>query len=1020
MAEPTPTQIHSRRRRMFRNTVLIGGGLAALCASQVVCLPTLMDGVWLAECPDGDLRQTISVDASSLRRSAEGWAEVRVRAHYTLGPADRDWSTNVRQFRAELFLVDSDGEETPLEVRRWDLYGGVQTGHVKLPDVPDGDYLLRTKVRSAISEDVLDSALPLYTPAKIHVLTDRPLYEPGNTVQFRAVALKAADRVPVEDRPGRWKVIIPRGETLLEEAIPTGKWGVVAGSFPLDSQAESGTWTVRFESGQDSGELRFRVEPFTLPRFRIEASTDAPWYTQGDTPVVSGQVVYSSGAPVEGATLEINWNVSGRWPPPTEWGEGGLPTTGTTDRDGNFTLELPMIPADLVDTVRLQGTISAVDAAGDRVVGSVTALLSADEIAATAVTELSDGLVEGFNNRVYLRVTTPDGRPLPGAEVTVKRAWDATDTGTTEPADADGVAAIQIDPGAPVNVVIPALPARPPPRKQPIQRNAVSDLVSSNGIGLADRLAMDRWTVSLEPCALWVDGGAQASVTLGLMVEPSGAVSALTSGDSQLEQCLVERISRLSVASGRRRLFRVSYQISDPELAVITTTMSGALNTPHQLDTELDLAALRARSCLSEDVPSTTLPRQLTWQTAEESQAVTLRWTDSPVSTRLSQTAVACIERTFSRVTLPEEADETAMGVVNLRVVESRRLSQARPTPTTMLGYELAISAVVSGDEVGRTAMRFSPGAVPPIRIRADTIIAAAGDDLTFELLRGPDFQGELPEELWLSAQDGSQMKSALTDRSVTFTLPQDAEGWYSLSYSSAIARVFVPPLENLSLDLTTASATYAPGEAATIDVRTTSSGQGVAAAVGLFGVDESLAQLTPLPGPGAMSEELIEAPTLSPAFGVLDGTALVMGRIRGENAAAAAVLKVTDVPTPAELDRAVSVYDTTHFDPVEELTDHFYTVLAELHVQTRKWEREEAEDAQMSPEIMAGLWNTALKACRERNEDITDAFGRPLRLHRLPGDLLAMTDPHEVVLDGARLPEDVENWIQWVHQEQP
>ena len=69
--------------------------------------------------------------------------------------------------------------------------------------------------------------------------------------EFRAVVLKSADRVSIVERPGKWMVLNPQGEVLLEESMPTGEWGVVAGSFPLDSQAESGTWTVRYVSGQD-------------------------------------------------------------------------------------------------------------------------------------------------------------------------------------------------------------------------------------------------------------------------------------------------------------------------------------------------------------------------------------------------------------------------------------------------------------------------------------------------------------------------------------------------------------------------------------------------------------------------------------------------------------------------------------------------------------------------------------------------------------------------------------------------
>jgi hypothetical protein len=68
----------------------------------------------------------------------------------------------------------------------------------------------------------------------------------------------------------------------------------------------------------------------------------------------------------------------------------------------------------------------------------------------------------------------------------------------------------------------------------------------------------------------------------------------------------------------------------------------------------------------------------------------------------------------------------------------------------------------------------------------------------------------------------------------------------------------------------------------------------------------------------------------------------------------------------------------------------------------------------------MAKLWEAALEACEGRGERVTDAFGRRLRLSRLPQDLLALTDPRAVVTSGTRLPEDVENWNAWVAQEAP
>ena len=107
-------------------------------------------------------------------------------------------------------------------------------------------------------------------------------------------------------------------------------------------------------------------------------------------------------------------------------------------------------------------------------------------------------------------------------------------------------------------------------------------------------------------------------------------------------------------------------------------------------------------------------------------------------------------------------------------------------------------------------------------------------------------------------------------------------------------------------------------------------------------------------------------------------------------------------------------------FDPVAELTARFYIVLAELHAQTRTWEEHAAKTEKMTPARMAELWGKALDACTARGEKVDDAYGRRMRLSRLPADLLSLTDPRAVVIDGTRLTEDVENWDAWVAKEKP
>ena len=155
-------------------------------------------------------------------------------------------------------------------------------------------------------------------------------------------------------------------------------------------------------------------------------------------------------------------------------------------------------------------------------------------------------------------------------------------------------------------------------------------------------------------------------------------------------------------------------------------------------------------------------------------------------------------------------------------------------------------------------------------------------------------------------------------------------------------------------------------------------------------------------------------------AFPGIDAQALAQGRVRGKNAQAATLLKVSNLPPTPEIDTPVSVSANTVIDPNETLVDRFYVALSELHVQTREWEGSAAATEKMTPRVMATLWKKSLDAMEKRKESSRDFWGRPLRLHRLPMDLLALTEPRQVVIDGTRLPEDSENWNLWVAKEKP
>jgi hypothetical protein len=1023
------------RRRLLAGGLaafLVGGALAV--ASRDVCLSArVLHGVEVPRCPDGRFRQTVGLSASGLSRGGAGPVSVWARAHAPDPRYGGVMEGPVRRGSAALFLVDAEGKETPLSPekehgwRRDD--GGALEARVALPQVPDGDYTLRARVTSPLGTDTVDAALPLYAPARVHVLTDRPLYEPGHEVRFRAVVLRAKDLSPLDGRPGTWRVTDPTGEVVLEERAPAGPWGVVAGGLPLDRGAATGTWTVSWSSGGARAQAAFTVEPFTLPRFRVDVRSPRPFWRAGDTPEVEGQVVYASGAPVADVEVELSWSHSGAWPPPVEWlADGGLPKRARTDAAGRFRVALPRVPLDLRGTARLTAGVVAKDAAGDRVEGAVSLLLSEDALAVSAVTELEDGLVAGFSNRVYLRATTADGRVLPGTELTVKRAWDPRDEGVRAVTDEDGVAAFQLDPGPPVNVVVPPMPVRRPPPPPPVSLGGVGDWVAEGGeASLQDQLAVERWLPALFPCARFVtpDDGAE-DVTLGVRVGAGGAVADVVGARGPLASCLATALRSRALPPGRERVLRLELGVTDPGLPRLDVEVEAAAGEAVALEGVLDMAARDARTCLPRGLEvEAPLPALLSWRRGRTGPEVAVSWVPLPGQEgALPASVLPCVQEKFSRLRLdpptPEDAEARteALGVARFTASPAGTGGEGGPAQATVfLGYELRVSAKDAGD----TKLVLRPARLPDLRLRATPVLARAGDEVRIDLLRGPGYSGALPEVLVLQAGETRlEAKLEKGSRTARFRLPADFEGWAEARWEGAVARVYAAPRAQLSVEVSPEKPAYAPGELAHLQVRTRVDGKEGPAAVGLFGVDETLGQLAPLPGAESLGS-VRPAPTVAtPAFGVLDGQALAMGRIRGSNAAAAALLRVSDVPQREDVEPRVAVSATSPFEPEVELTEPFYAVLAELHAQVRAWEEKAPEGETLAPADLARLWEGALAACEKRGEKVTDAFGRRLRLSRLPADLLALTDPRAVVTSGTRLPEDVENWNAWVAREAP
>ena len=787
--------------------VLAGAGGIYYYTSADSCAANKEYGLHLSPCPEGKPVQIVRVQASNVSRHQAGTVSIDVKALYTVGRSDSEQEVGITDYKVALHLVDGDKQtelfpQAPLLVDRtagkkggWEKQGRSRRAKIVLPKIDDGEYKLRAVVSSKLGETEALLPIGVYAPSTIHVLTDRPLYEPGNVVQFRALALRASDLAPIDNRPGRWVVRDPAGQVLLEEKAPAKDWGVVAGSFPIDSEAKLGQWSVSWQSGGESGQSSFTVEPFTLPRFRVEAETDKPSYGAGDKPVLSGAVVYSSGAPVIGANIEVVWRAAGEWPPPPSWLNTELPKQIAVDRNGRFSVTLPAIPDDLRKKAQLSARLTAIDPGGDRVLGSASVQLSEDPISAEAVTELADGLVRGSNNRVYLRVTTASGTPITNRALRVTRAWQPADPGIEAKLDENGVARLQIDPGPPVNMIIPPMPIRQSIGTSGplVTRRAATDLVASKAANLADRAAMDGWTKPLEACARWALSGTLARVAL--RVAANGKISSAVGGSDELSQCTAKVLGTRSLPSGRDRLYRVEFYFQDPKLPTLTARATGSFGTPAGLPQLFQTAATGARTCIAK-VRDGALPFGLAWQVRKGQQTVTASWVRLSSSDQVDDKGFDasvrnCVLAAAAARKLPVPSPIDDIGVVRYSVAVPAERKVVKPQPTIRKGYELRVETELDG-ALAQTVVRITPGAIPNVRLRATPVIATAGEFIEVALLRGPKFTGKVPEKLGV----GHLGKRVLIDldpktRIARFEIPANGSGWYEFTGLGNSAKVF-------------------------------------------------------------------------------------------------------------------------------------------------------------------------------------------------------------------------------------
>jgi uncharacterized protein YfaS (alpha-2-macroglobulin family) len=273
----------------------------------------------------------------------------------------------------------------------------------------EADYELKITTKSDVGKDSFTRMIKLERAYKILLTTDKPLYQPGQTISIRALALSTISSKPAKNSDITIEVEDAKGNKVFKKIIKSSEYGIVGTNFTLADEINQGLYTIRATLNGYSSEKKVTVSRYVLPKFKVSLATDKTYYMPGQSLKGTLNSNYFFGKPVTNSrvnvkiyTYEINMRQIGE-------------VQGRTDISGNFYFDFNL-PSYFVGIPLEKGSsllffnITVTDQA-DHAESLTESVPIANSPLLVEIIPESGVLENGVENVIYIVTSYPDGKP---------------------------------------------------------------------------------------------------------------------------------------------------------------------------------------------------------------------------------------------------------------------------------------------------------------------------------------------------------------------------------------------------------------------------------------------------------------------------------------------------------------------------------------------------------------------------------------------------------------------------------
>jgi A-macroglobulin complement component/alpha-2-macroglobulin family protein/MG2 domain-containing protein/carboxypeptidase family protein/A-macroglobulin receptor/macroglobulin-like protein len=247
----------------------------------------------------------------------------------------------------ELVLEIGDNEYTDIKRSVETNGSGDATVTFKMPEKPSedqGEITATVKRGSFTEESTLDFAFPEKPAPALTITTDKPLYQPGQTVHVRLFALNSDKRamtgakldLTIEDEDG---------SELFHQKLTSSRFGIASADWDIPKKLQLGqaTVTAKFDDPETNNywtqrRSEIRISRYELPNFTVKVDPDRTYYLPGRDAVLDVYAEYLFGKPVHNGKVRIVRQEGRHWDyAKQKWeADESAPVEGELGADGHF------------------------------------------------------------------------------------------------------------------------------------------------------------------------------------------------------------------------------------------------------------------------------------------------------------------------------------------------------------------------------------------------------------------------------------------------------------------------------------------------------------------------------------------------------------------------------------------------------------------------------------------------------------------------------------------------------------